>query len=89
MQHRIVAPHTKPVKVDLDGAAAVDLVVSTIGDRIGNGELKSGQALNQGALADELGVTRFYMQMAIEQLVRTGALGYSGLGRARRCVVVG
>lgn len=84
------APRPKPTAAaEIDREHAVGLVVSTIGDRIASGELKAGRALSISGLAAELGVTRGRVEAAIEQLVRTGRLGYAGVGYARRCVVVG
>jgi hypothetical protein len=84
------APRPKPTKAaEIEAAAAVERVIETITARITSGEMRAGHSLSISGLAAELGVTRGRAEAAIEQLVRTGRLGYAGVGYARRCVVVG
>lgn len=79
----------KPAKTTAEEiAAAVERVVETITGRIGSGELRLGDAIKQSSLADELGYPRTRVEAAVAQLVERGRLEYSGVGSARRALVV-
>lgn len=60
-----------------DGAAAIELVRTTVISQIGSGELKPGQVLSLSRLRAELGVSRHYVEVAVEQLVAAGTLCWS------------
>jgi hypothetical protein len=87
-RHQVV--HAKPAR-DIaaeSAAAAVELIVKTITGRIASADLVVGDAVKLGALADELGVTRARIETAVTRLVREGVLGFSGIGSARRTLVI-
>lgn len=74
-------PRTDPVMLQR--------VVDTITERIADGSLAPGKVVNQGELAAELGVTRHYTQLAVEQLIVAGTLRWTDANStyARRAVV--
>lgn len=80
------APH--PRKVTEDVARAIELMCTTITDRIGNGTYRPGQSLSINKLTAELGVSRHHADTAVSQLVSKGCLGRTAVTSAYSRVAV-
>jgi DNA-binding GntR family transcriptional regulator len=68
---------------------ALQRVVDAITDKMADGSLTPGKVVNQGELAAELGVTRHYTLLAVEQLIAAGTLRWTDANSTytRRAVV--
>jgi hypothetical protein len=70
-----------------ESVEAITLFRETVLARIDNGALKPGNTIVIGRLANELAISRYRAELAIEVLVKEGALVYVGTSFSRRAVV--